>query len=173
MWIYPGKSLPLQCEVPLGIDKRSKVAEKAHIIDRTEKEPNHSQEQTTTPKTTVSSYEVLVMHCKGLKNEKEIFYTLAGNPVKEILLKLNLPDHRILKDGGEVKEFQRSFRHSDTERLSRSDEVLKLKNFKKDATLKLSKSTNQEWYEHVGPEVSRYKLTSNKGWRTSLCWVIS
>ncbi|GJS89153.1 hypothetical protein Tco_0771789 [Tanacetum coccineum] len=24
----------------------------------------------------------------------------AGNPVKEILLKLNLPDHRKLKDGG-------------------------------------------------------------------------
>ncbi|GJU26050.1 hypothetical protein Tco_1164671 [Tanacetum coccineum] len=68
----------------------------------------------------------------------------AGNHVKEILLKLNLPDHRKLKDGGEVKEFQRSFRHSDTERLSRSDEVLKLKNFKKDATLKLFKSTNQE-----------------------------
>ncbi|GKD49488.1 hypothetical protein Tco_1278464 [Tanacetum coccineum] len=48
---------------------------------------------------------------------------------------------RIFKDGGEVKEFQRSFRHSDTEHLSRSDEVLKLKNFKKDATLKLFKST--------------------------------
>ncbi|GJV38955.1 hypothetical protein Tco_1417395 [Tanacetum coccineum] len=61
---------------------------------------------------------------------------------------------RILKDGGEDKEFQRSFRHSDTERLSRSDEVLKLKNFKKDATLKLFKSTNQERYEHVGPEVT-------------------
>ncbi|GKC29377.1 hypothetical protein Tco_1036671, partial [Tanacetum coccineum] len=30
------------------------------------------------------------------------FYTSAGNPVKEILLKLNLPDYRILKDGGEV-----------------------------------------------------------------------
>ncbi|GJT36778.1 hypothetical protein Tco_0936643 [Tanacetum coccineum] len=43
-----------------------------------------------------------------------------------------------------VKEFQRSFRHSDTERLSRSDEVLKLNNFKKDASLKLFKSTNQE-----------------------------
>ncbi|GKD40344.1 hypothetical protein Tco_1260551, partial [Tanacetum coccineum] len=94
------------------------------------------------------------------------FYTLAGNPVKEILLKLNLPDHRIRKDGGEVKEFQRSFRHSDTERLSRSDEVLKLKNFKKDATLKLSKSTNQEWYEHVGPEVTR----SQDG-KTRLCLV--
>ncbi|GJU25114.1 hypothetical protein Tco_1163735 [Tanacetum coccineum] len=84
----------------------------------------------------------------------EGFDTSAGNPVNEILLKLNLPDHRILKDGGEVKEFQRSFRHSDTERLSRSDEVLKLKNFKKDATLKLFKSTNQERYEHVGPEVT-------------------
>ncbi|GJS40016.1 hypothetical protein Tco_0565059 [Tanacetum coccineum] len=51
----------------------------------------------------------------------------AGNPVKEILLKLNLPDH--------------------------SDEVLKLKNLKKDALLKLFKLSNQERYEHVGPEV--------------------
>ncbi|GJU04937.1 hypothetical protein Tco_1121367 [Tanacetum coccineum] len=50
--------------------------------------------------------------------------TTAGNPVKKILLKLNLSDHRILKDGGE------DFRYSDTVRLSRSDEVLKLKNFK-------------------------------------------
>ncbi|GKA56662.1 hypothetical protein Tco_0755734 [Tanacetum coccineum] len=32
--------------------------------------------------------------------------------------------------------------------------VVKLKNFKKDATLKLFKSTNQERYEHVGPEVT-------------------
>ncbi|GKB32864.1 hypothetical protein Tco_0872265, partial [Tanacetum coccineum] len=51
---------------------------------------------------------------------------------------------RKLKDGGEDKEFQISFCHSDTERVSRSDKVLKLKNFKKDATLKLFKSTNQE-----------------------------
>ncbi|GKE06249.1 hypothetical protein Tco_1398267 [Tanacetum coccineum] len=81
-------------------------------------------------------------------NVLERFYTSAGNLVNEILLKLNLPDHRILKDGGE------DFRYSDTERLSRSDEVLKLKNFKKDATLKLFKSTNQERYEHVGLEVT-------------------
>ncbi|GKD33140.1 hypothetical protein Tco_1248649 [Tanacetum coccineum] len=87
-------------------------------------------------------------------NVLERFYTSARNPVKEILLKLNLPDHRIHKDGGEVKEFQRSFCHSDTERLSRSDEVLKLKNFKKDGSLKLFKSTNHERYEHVGPEVT-------------------
>ncbi|GJT36458.1 retrovirus-related pol polyprotein from transposon TNT 1-94 [Tanacetum coccineum] len=31
-------------------------------------------------------------------NVLERFYTLAGNPVKEVLLKLNIPDHRILKD---------------------------------------------------------------------------
>ncbi|GKA65085.1 hypothetical protein Tco_0764792, partial [Tanacetum coccineum] len=34
------------------------------------------------------------------QTQQERFYTIAGNPVKEILLKLNLPDHRILKDGG-------------------------------------------------------------------------
>ncbi|GJR56126.1 ribonuclease H-like domain-containing protein [Tanacetum coccineum] len=39
---------------------------------------------------------ISLVKCKVLR-----FYTLAGNPVKEILLKLNLPDHRKLKDGGE------------------------------------------------------------------------
>ncbi|GKA86884.1 hypothetical protein Tco_0808595 [Tanacetum coccineum] len=97
-----------------------------------------------------------------IKLVPERFYTSAGNPVKEILLKLNLPDHRILKDGGE------DFRYSDTERLSRSDEVLKLKNFKKDATLKLSKSTNQEWYEHVGPEVTRSQDDKVTRWRNKI-----
>ncbi|GKB37039.1 hypothetical protein Tco_0881981 [Tanacetum coccineum] len=92
----------------------------------------------------------------------ERFYTSAGNPVKEILLKLNLPDHRILKDGGE------DFRYSDTERLSRSDEVLKVKNFKKDATLKLSKSTNQEWYEHVGPDVTRSQDEEVTRWQNEI-----
>nr|GEW92288.1 hypothetical protein [Tanacetum cinerariifolium] len=33
---------------------------------------------------------------------------VAGNPVKEILLKLNLPDHRTLKDGGEDDRDQNS-----------------------------------------------------------------
>ncbi|GJV60808.1 hypothetical protein Tco_1466908 [Tanacetum coccineum] len=81
-----------------------------------------------------------------------------------VTLCTTLPGYsRKLKDGGEVKEFQRSFRHSDSERLSRSDEVLKLKNFKKVATLKLFKSTNQERYEHVGPEVTSYTR-----WQTRL-----
>ncbi|GJR95198.1 putative reverse transcriptase domain-containing protein [Tanacetum coccineum] len=98
----------------------------------------------------------------------ERFNTTAGNPVKKILLKLNLSDHRILKDGGEVKEFQRSFRHSDTEPLSRSDEVLKLKNFKKYATLKLFKSTNQGRYEHVGPEVTRSQDDKVTRWQNEI-----
>ncbi|GJR88311.1 hypothetical protein Tco_0212322 [Tanacetum coccineum] len=83
-------------------------------------------------------------------NVLERFYTSAGNLVKEILLKLNLPDHRILKDGGEC------------------DEVLKLKNFKKYATLKLSKSTNQEWYEHVDPEVTRSQDDKVTRWRNEI-----
>ncbi|GJW14838.1 hypothetical protein Tco_0018971 [Tanacetum coccineum] len=102
----------------------------------------------------------------------ERFNTTAGNPVKKILLQLNLSDHRILKDGGGVKEVQRSFRHSDTERLSRSDEVLKLKNFKKDATLKLSKSTNQERYEHVGPEVASSQDGKVSRWRRDCAWLM-
>ncbi|GKA26027.1 hypothetical protein Tco_0712136, partial [Tanacetum coccineum] len=62
------------------------------------------------------------------------FDTSAGNPVKEILFKLNLPDHMSI--------------------LMDSKMEVKLKNFKKDATLKLFKSTKQERYEHVGPEVT-------------------
>ncbi|GKC76215.1 hypothetical protein Tco_1126989 [Tanacetum coccineum] len=64
----------------------------------------------------------------------ERFNTTAGNPVKKILLKLNLSNHRLFKDGGG------DFRYSDTTHLSRSVKVLKLKNFKKDATLKLFKN---------------------------------
>ncbi|GJX47207.1 BTB/POZ domain-containing protein [Tanacetum coccineum] len=92
----------------------------------------------------------------------ERFNTTAGNPVKKILLKLNLSDHRKLKEGGE------DFRYSDTERLSRNDEVLKSKNFKKDATLKLSKSSNQEWYEHVGPEVASPQDGKVSRWRKEI-----
>ncbi|GJV43860.1 hypothetical protein Tco_1428396 [Tanacetum coccineum] len=54
----------------------------------------------------------------------------------------------------DAADYRRDFRYSDTERLSRNDEVLKLKNFKKDAALKLFKSTNKERYKHVGPKVT-------------------
>ncbi|GKC01052.1 hypothetical protein Tco_0987188, partial [Tanacetum coccineum] len=94
------------------------------------------------------------------------FNTTAGNPVKKILLKLNLSDHRLFKDGGG------DFRYSDTAHLSRSDKVLKLKNFKKDATLKLSKSTNQERYEHVGPEVASSQNGKVTRWRRDCAWLM-
>ncbi|GKB58839.1 hypothetical protein Tco_0915025 [Tanacetum coccineum] len=38
--------------------------------------------------------------------------TSARNPVKEILLKLNLPDHRIFKDGCEGTRFQLTHKDS-------------------------------------------------------------
>ncbi|GKA22291.1 hypothetical protein Tco_0708253 [Tanacetum coccineum] len=44
------------------------------------------------------------------------------------------------------------FHYSDTAHLSRSDKVLKLKNFKKDATLKLSNHQLRKVMELVGPE---------------------
>ncbi|GJV05520.1 hypothetical protein Tco_1343176 [Tanacetum coccineum] len=95
----------------------------------------------------------------------------AGNPVKDILLKLNLPDHRLILTDSKVnptkhgrmtkpysssnfianyfiadsyKDEDRDFRYSDTVRLSRSDEVLKLKNFKKDVLLQAVKLNSQE-----------------------------
>ncbi|GJS40763.1 hypothetical protein Tco_0565806 [Tanacetum coccineum] len=67
-----------------------------------------------------------------------------------------------------LKYMFQDFRYSDTERLSRSVEVLKLKNFKKDATLKLSKSTNQERYEHVSPEVIRSQDDKVTRWRNEI-----
>ncbi|GKC67932.1 hypothetical protein Tco_1100530 [Tanacetum coccineum] len=69
----------------------------------------------------------------------ERFNTTAGNPVKKILLKLNLSDHRLFEMVVEVPDSS-YFRYSDTTHLSRSVKVLKLKNFKKDATLKLFKN---------------------------------
>ncbi|GJY64987.1 retrovirus-related pol polyprotein from transposon TNT 1-94 [Tanacetum coccineum] len=49
----------------------------------------------------VTKLEIVDWHNYKHLEASSSFYTLAGNPVKEILLKLNLPDHRILKDGGE------------------------------------------------------------------------
>ncbi|GJR59209.1 hypothetical protein Tco_1501371 [Tanacetum coccineum] len=61
--------------------------------------------------------------------------------------------------------------YSDTVRLSQSDEVLKLKNFKKDETLKLFKSTNQERYEHVVQKSQVHKMAKLQDGETRLCLV--
>ncbi|GJX44924.1 zinc finger, CCHC-type containing protein [Tanacetum coccineum] len=58
--------------------------------------------------------------------------------------------------------------HIDEVTKTLSDELLKLKNFKKDATLKLFKSTNQERYEHVGPEVTSSQDGKVTRWRNEI-----
>ncbi|GKB40549.1 hypothetical protein Tco_0885491 [Tanacetum coccineum] len=74
---------------------------------------------------------------------KSRFYTSAGNPVKEILLKLNLPDHRsILTDS-------KKYIKMDVERRS-----VKVKELQERCIIKAFKLSNQEWYEHVGLEVT-------------------
>ncbi|GJR47377.1 hypothetical protein Tco_1315480, partial [Tanacetum coccineum] len=45
----------------------------------------------------------IVIDSLSMIQKEKKFDTSAGNPVKEILLKLSLPDHRIFKDGGEVE----------------------------------------------------------------------
>ncbi|GJU50910.1 hypothetical protein Tco_1220465 [Tanacetum coccineum] len=85
----------------------------------------------------------------------ERFNTTAGNPVKKILLKLNLSDHRLFKDGGG------DFRYSDTarlsrRRLSRSDEVLKIKEIQERCNIKAfqvnksRKVVKVEEFRHAG-----------------------
>ncbi|GJW44333.1 hypothetical protein Tco_0073132 [Tanacetum coccineum] len=56
----------------------------------------------------------------------------AGNPMKEILRKLNLLDHKSILTDSKIHI------KMDKEVPDSSDEVLKLKNFQKDASLKLS-----------------------------------
>ncbi|GJR23694.1 hypothetical protein Tco_0972221, partial [Tanacetum coccineum] len=73
----------------------------------------------------------------------ERFYTSAGNHVKEILLKLNLPNHRsILTDSKEYIKM-------DMERRS-----VKVKELRERCIITAFKLSNQEWYEHVGPKVT-------------------
>ncbi|GJU30590.1 hypothetical protein Tco_1174179 [Tanacetum coccineum] len=99
--------------------------------------------------------------------------TSAGNPVKKILLKLNLSDHRsILTDPRLCKmvvEYMfQDFRYSDTTHLSRSVEVLKLKKFQERCNIKAF----QEWYEHVGPEVASPQDGKVTRWRRDCAWLM-
>ncbi|GJU24218.1 hypothetical protein Tco_1162839 [Tanacetum coccineum] len=104
------RDIPLDSVVVLRYEKRSKSENKGKVPTEMELVPEQTQQGT--------SYEVSVsvkgveelkrkVKIKGEKKEDlltlrqkpERFDTSLGNPVKEILLKLNLPDHRILKDG--------------------------------------------------------------------------
>ncbi|GJT38438.1 hypothetical protein Tco_0938303 [Tanacetum coccineum] len=107
----------------------------------------------------------------GRMLSKERFYNSAGILSRRFFLiestdqvsSILTDSGRKLKDGGEVKEFHRSFCHSDTERLSRSDKVLKLKNFKKDATLKFFSHIKSGKVEHVGLRTS----PCSQGWQST------
>ncbi|GJX10592.1 retrovirus-related pol polyprotein from transposon TNT 1-94 [Tanacetum coccineum] len=110
----------------------------------------------------ILSYDVLInqnIRVNSFTMKMEILLEPTSN---KLMVGRSSRIRRIRKDGGQ------EFCHSDTERLSRSDEVLKLKNFKKDATLKLFKSTNQEMYEHVGPEVPRSQDDKVTRWRNEI-----
>ncbi|GJZ64150.1 hypothetical protein Tco_0620571 [Tanacetum coccineum] len=65
----------------------------------------------------------------------ERFNTSAGNPIKEILLKLNLPDHRSIL--------------TDSKRRS-----VKVKKLQEICTINAFKLSYQEKYKHVGPKVT-------------------
>ncbi|GKA37246.1 hypothetical protein Tco_0723811 [Tanacetum coccineum] len=69
----------------------------------------------------------------------ERFDTSAGNPVKEILLKLNLPDHGSILTDSKIEVKQQS---------------VKVKELQERCIIKALKLTNQEKYEHVDPKVT-------------------
>ncbi|GJV47916.1 hypothetical protein Tco_1438128 [Tanacetum coccineum] len=72
----------------------------------------------------------------------ERFNTSAGNPVKKILLKLNLSDHRLCKMVVEVPDSSWLTRSITTcsYPTDKHKVIMKAQNFKKDATLKLFKN---------------------------------
>ncbi|GKD75087.1 hypothetical protein Tco_1333369 [Tanacetum coccineum] len=78
----------------------------------------------------------------------ERFNTSAGNPVKEILLKLNLPDHRSILTNSKIHI------KMDMERQS-----VKVKELQDKRILKAFKLSYQEKYEHVGPKSQDHEMT--------------
>ncbi|GJU11447.1 hypothetical protein Tco_1133843 [Tanacetum coccineum] len=79
----------------------------------------------------------------------ERFNTSAGNPVKKILLKLNLSDHRLCKMVVECQS-------------------VKVKEFQERCNIKAF----QEWYEHVGPEVASPQVGNVTRWRRDCTWLM-
>ncbi|GJT70263.1 hypothetical protein Tco_1029549 [Tanacetum coccineum] len=79
----------------------------------------------------------------------ERFNTSAGNPVKKILLKLNLSDHRLYKMVVECQS-------------------VKVKEFQERCNIKAF----QEWYEHVGPEVASPQGGKVTRWRRDYAWLM-
>ncbi|GJW26707.1 putative ribonuclease H-like domain-containing protein [Tanacetum coccineum] len=86
------------------------------------------------------------------------FYTSAGNPVKEILLKLNLPDHRIRKDGAKVVWRYRTKQEDMPQRIEGSNEVVFQNKLSKRKFLFKKKRVKRKLFQ----EKSRYRLKTKK-----------
>ncbi|GJU21797.1 hypothetical protein Tco_1155139 [Tanacetum coccineum] len=81
---------------------------------------------------------------KYLPQTGKRFDTSAGNLIKEILLKLNLPDHSSIHM--DSKEYLKMVMERQSVKVKEIQERCIIKSF--------SKLSNQEMYEHVGPEVT-------------------
>ncbi|GJR13606.1 retrovirus-related pol polyprotein from transposon TNT 1-94 [Tanacetum coccineum] len=154
------RDIPLHSVVVLRYEKRSKNENKGKVPTEMELALEQTQQGT--------SYEVSVsakgveelkreVKIKGEKKEAlltlsnefnesntyvlERFNTSVGNPVKEILLELNLLDHRSTLTDSKLK--------MEVKRRS-----VKVKELQERCIIKAFKLTNQEKYEHVGPNVT-------------------
>ncbi|GJU15946.1 hypothetical protein Tco_1143912 [Tanacetum coccineum] len=80
------------------------------------------------------------------------FNTTAGNPVKKILLKLNLSDHRSIL-------------------MDLKCRCIKVKEFQERCNIKAFQASNQEWYSNVGPEFASPQEGKDTRMAKSLCLV--
>nr|GEV39809.1 reverse transcriptase domain-containing protein [Tanacetum cinerariifolium] len=90
------------------------------------------------------------------KKSKKRFNTAAGNPIKEILLKLNLPDHRILKDGGEGENEVESPHEIERKTVELSVDKARCKYHKKE---RMVNGTNHSRVNHSANTVPKAVLT--------------
>ncbi|GJQ93910.1 hypothetical protein Tco_0005049, partial [Tanacetum coccineum] len=99
------------------------------------------------------------------------FNTTAGNPVKKILLKLNLSDHRLSKMVVEVPDsswLTRSITTCSYPIDKHKCQSVKVKEFQERCNIKAF----QEWYEHVGPEVASPQDGKVTRWRRDCAWLM-
>ncbi|GJZ28430.1 hypothetical protein Tco_0573077 [Tanacetum coccineum] len=129
------RDIPLDSVVVLRYEKRSKSENKGRVQTEMELVLEQTQHGTSYE---VSSDTKVIHNDDGNPSRANIkqalgrFNTTAGNPVKEILLKLNLPDHRLSSTG--------------------SEDGIKVKKIsEKDG---YSSFQDKERYEHVGPKVT-------------------
>ncbi|GJX95695.1 retrovirus-related pol polyprotein from transposon TNT 1-94 [Tanacetum coccineum] len=98
------------------------------------------------------------------------FNTSAGNPVKKILLKLNLSDHRLCKMVVEVPDSSWLTRSITTcsYPTNKHKVIMKAQNFKKDATLKLFKNGMS-----MSVQMSQvHKMARFIRWRRDCAWLM-